>query len=147
MTDPYAPNWSGQPTAQPPAPQQSRHAYQPGAGSHPSGPLPAQPYPAPPVPQYAPQPQYGYPAPVVIAQTPGNGLGTAGFVTGLLGLIFCWVPVFGLILGVLGIVLGGAGMSYARKNRASSGLAIAGLVLGIISLVPAIIVIAALSSA
>jgi len=91
-------------------------------------------------------PGYGYPGTVVVQQAPSNGLGTAGFVTGLLGLIFCWVFVFGLILGLLGIILGGAGISSGRKKGAGTGLAIAGLVLGLISLVPSILIIAFVSS-
>jgi hypothetical protein len=95
----------------------------------------------------APQPGYGYPGTVVLQQAPSNGLGTAGFVTGLLGLIFCWIPVLGIILGVLGVILGGVGISNGKKKGAGTGLAIAGLVLGLISLIPSIIIIAAVSSA
>ena len=92
------------------------------------------------------QPGYGYPSTVVIQQAPSNGLGTAGFVLGLLGLILCWVPVFGIILGLLGVILGGVGISSGKKKGAGTGLAISGLVLGLISLVPAVIIIAAVSS-
>jgi hypothetical protein len=108
---------------------------------------PAQPGPVPaPPPQWAPPQQYGYPAPYQ-QQPPGtNGLGVAGFVCGLIGLIFCWVPFFGLVLGVLGVIMGGAGIATAKKSNAGSGLAIAGLVCGVIAIVPAIIVIAALAS-
>jgi hypothetical protein len=118
-----------------------------------SGVAPSQPsqYPAPYQQPYQqsyqqPPPGYGYPGTVVVQQAPSNGLGTAGFVTGLLGLIFCWVFVFGLILGLLGIILGGAGISSGRKKGAGTGLAIAGLVLGLISLVPSILIIAFVSS-
>ena len=96
--------------------------------------------------QYGPPPAYGYPGTVVVQQAPSNGLGTAGFVTGLLGLILCWVPILGIILGLLGIILGGVGISTGHKKGAGTGLAIAGLVLGLIALVPAIIIIAAVSS-
>jgi len=98
------------------------------------GPFPAQ-YP----PTY---PNY----PIVVQPARPNGLGVAGFVTGLLGLIFFWVPALGVILGSLGIILGGAAYSASRKAGSSNGLAIAGLVLGIVSLIPAIIVITALSN-
>jgi len=89
---------------------------------------------------------YAYPGAVIVQQSPSNGIGTAGFVTGLLGLIFSWVPVVGLILGLLGIILGGIGISSGQKKGAGTGLAIAGLVLGLISLVPSIIFLAAVSS-
>jgi hypothetical protein len=73
-------------------------------------------------------------------------LGVAGFVTGLLGLVFFWVPGLGLTLGALGIILGGVGMSAARKVGSSNGLAVAGLILGIVSVIPAILVLTELSS-
>jgi hypothetical protein len=91
-------------------------------------------------PQYAAPAQHGYPAPA-----PSNGLGVAGFVTGLLGLVFCWVPGLGIILAILGTVLGGAGMAAGRRSGAGTGLAIAGLVLGIVALIPAILIIVAIA--
>lgn len=97
---------------------------------------------APPVPQ---QPMYGQLQTIVVqnASTPGNGLGVAGFV---LGLIFCWVPGLGITLAVLGVILGGIGIATGTKKGAPMGLAIAGLVLGIIALIPAIMIIAAVAS-
>jgi len=78
-------------------------------------------------------------------QAPSNGLGTAGSVTGLLGLILFWVPFVGLVLSVLGVVLGGTSIASGRRKGAGSGLSVAGLVLGILSLVPGVIVIAAVA--
>jgi hypothetical protein len=102
--------------------------------------------------QYGAQPVYAQPVyaqqppTVYVQQAPSNGLGTAGFVTGLLGLIFCWVPALGIILALLGVIMGGVGISAGKKKGASTGLAIAGLVLGIIALIPAIIIISAVAS-
>lgn len=79
-------------------------------------------------------------------QAPSNGMGVAGFILGLLGLVFFWFPFLGLILAVLGVILGGVGMSNGRKSGAGTGLAIAGLVLGLIALVPVIIVLVSASS-
>jgi len=125
------------------------------AGPPPGGPI-TQGYPrvnssAPPqYPQPGPFPaQYPptYPGyPIVVQPARSNGLGVAGFVTGLVGLIFFWVPALGLTLGSLGIILGGVAYSAARKAGSSNGLAIAGLVLGIVSVIPAIIVLTALSN-
>src|SRR4051812_32226539 len=110
------------------------------------GTTPAQPEPygasAPQQPVYA-QPQTVY---VQNVSRPGNGLGVAGFVLGLLGLIFCWVPGLGITMAVLGVILGGVGIATGKKKGAPVGLAIAGLVLGIIALIPAIIIIAAVAS-
>ena len=96
-------------------------------------------------PGYAPQ---GYVQPVFVqaAAQPGNGLGVAGFVTGLLGLLFCWVPGLGIILALLGVIMGGIGIPQGKKKGAPTGLAIAGLVLGVIALIPAIIIIVAAAS-
>lgn len=59
-----------------------------------------------------------------------NGIGIAGFVLALLGLLLGWVPILGWILWLLGLILSGVGMT--RKPR---GLAIAGLVISLIGLV------------
>ncbi|MGY1743057.1 MULTISPECIES: hypothetical protein [unclassified Blastococcus] len=91
------------------------------------------------------QPVYAQPA-VYVQNAPSNGLGTAGFVTGLLGLLFCWVPALGIVLALLGVIMGGVGISTGKKKGAPTGLAIAGLVLGIIALIPAIIFISAVAS-
>jgi len=105
-----------------------------------------EPYAAPAQQGYAPQ---GYAPQTVIVQAParpGNGLGVAGFVTGLLGLIFCWVPAFGIVLALLGVIMGGVGIATGKKKGAPIGLAVSGLVLGIIALIPAIIIISAAAS-
>lgn len=136
-----APNWHVDPPnhyqgSGPPAVNPSFGGYPPAMPPQypPTGSSPM-PYPA------------SYPiAPVIVRSPPANGLGVAGFVTGLLGLIFFWVPGLGLILGALGIVLGGVAISASRKLGASNGLGIAGLVLGILALVPAFLVLVVLSN-
>lgn len=131
MSEPY-----GQQPGQQPVPwEQTTSAY----------PAPAQPQYGPPqYQQYQPYPPgYGY-APYPIA-APTNGVGTAGFVCGLVGLVLFWLPFVGLILSLLGAILGGAGMSSGRKTGASTGLAVAGLVLGIVGLIPAVLIIVALA--
>ena len=112
------------------------------------GTTPAQPEPYGAVSSASQQPVYAQPQTVYVqnAPAPSNGLGVAGFVLGLLGLIFCWVPGLGITLAVLGLILGGVGIATGKKKGAPVGLAIAGLVLGIIALIPAIIIIAAVAS-
>lgn len=63
-----------------------------------------------------------------------NGLGTAGFVLALLGLIFCWVPVFNWILWLLGLIFSICGVLKTPKGLAIAGLVISclGLILGVI---------------
>lgn len=78
---------------------------------------------------------------VIIQQNRGNGVGTAGFVLALLGLFLGWVPVLGWILWVLGLILSGVGMTKKPK-----GLAIAGLVISLISLAILVFVIGAIGA-
>jgi len=93
------------------------------------------------VPQSPPAP---YPGPPVPAPAKGsNGLATAGFVLGLIGLLASWIPVLnvvGMILGVLGVVLAGVGLAKSKRTGAGRGLAIAGIVLGALAVIFAIIV-------
>jgi hypothetical protein len=66
---------------------------------------------------------------------PGNPLAIAGFVCGLLGLTPFWV---GFTLCILAIVFSSIALSKApQRNNARKGLAIAGLVLGLVFIVPA----------
>lgn len=74
-------------------------------------------------------------------KAPSNGLGTAGFVLGLLGLVFFWFPFLGIFLAILGVILSGVGISSGKKTGAGTGLAIAGLVLGLVALIPLILII------
>lgn len=100
--------------------------------------------------QYAPQaPQanvYGVPAPATKTCT---GFGVTALVTGILGILFAWVPGFGLVLAAVGTVFGG--IAVARTRRASvpgKGMAIAGLVMGIVGVVlfALIVIVVAINS-
>jgi hypothetical protein len=71
--------------------------------------------------------------------TQRSGLAVTGFVCGLVGLVFCWIPLFGLALAILGIVFGVLGRRH--------GLGIAGLVLGIIATIIALIITIAVFAA
>jgi hypothetical protein len=94
-----------------------------------------------------PAPGY-YPPP---PPPPQNGFGTAGFVLGLLGLLFSFIPLIGIIawpLVLLGIIFAGLGLSRARHGRATNkGLSIAGLVCSLIGLLVCIIYAAAFGAA
>lgn len=58
-----------------------------------------------------------------------NGLGTAGFITSLLGLLLSWVPVLGWILWLVGALL-----SLIGVFKSPRGLTITGLILSLITL-------------
>jgi hypothetical protein len=80
----------------------------------------------------SPSPSHPASPPLAAPQSPSNGMGVTGLVTGIVGACLAWVPILGFILGVLGIVFGGIGLYYANQGRATNkGAAIAGLVLGI----------------
>jgi hypothetical protein len=83
--------------------------------------------------------QATYPA---AAPPSSNGLATASLVLGILGLVLFLVPVIGLILAVLAIVFGGAGISRANVGGGSRGQAIAGLVMGVVGVILLILVLA-----
>lgn len=71
-----------------------------------------------------------------------NGMGTAGFVLALLGLIFCWVPVLDWILWILGLIFSIIGV--CRKPK---GLAIAGLIISCLYIILVTVVIGAIFGA
>lgn len=75
-------------------------------------------------------------------QKPMNGVGLAGMIIGILSYIFCWIPVFDFILGLVGVILSGVGLSRKERFRLN-GFAVAGLVLSIIGLVIGFIIMIA----
>lgn len=84
-------------------------------------PSPSQPYP------------YGQPS-----IPTSNGLATTGGVLGIVGFVAGWIPLigilFGLVIGILAIVFSGIGLSRSGRlpGQAGKGMAITGLVLGIL---------------
>lgn len=117
----------------------------------------------PQVPQYQPeaqqqppqQPVYQAPAPAYqpapAANNNSNGISIASLVCGILGLVGAWFPIvqyFTFVLSILGIIFGVKGRKTAPQGK--TGLATAGMVLGIISVALSligIICICALGSA
>ena len=124
QTPPPAPPWQGQPNSQwpqaPPSPN-----YQPG--------------PYPPQQQYGQPPQqssYYYP----VAGSLPKGMSIASLVLGLLSLLLA--P---FITGVLAAILGGIAIGRCNRDEAGGkGMAIAGVILGIIGIVGWVILLAAL---
>ena len=53
---------------------------------------------------------------------------------GILSIVFCWVPILDFILALLAVIFGGVGLKKRLK-----GMAIAGLVIGIIFMIISII--------
>jgi len=106
-------------------PQYPQYPPPPGGGYGPGG------YPPPP-----PQPYAGYTPPPA---APKNGLGVAALIVAIIALF----SVFGgVVLGVVAVILGFLGWQRARRGEATNGgIAIAGIVLGILSIIEAIVVI------
>lgn len=83
-----------------------------------------------------PPPSPGLPGPA--AGKSMNGLAIAGFVLALLGFLGSFIPVvniFAMGLAVLGLILAGIGLAKSAKLGAGKGLAIAGLILGVLALI------------
>jgi len=105
---------------QPPAPQQ------------PQQPVPPPPAPPPAAPPVAPT----YPAQ---AAGGGNGIAVAAMVCGIVGIVLAFMPnlvvsLLGLASAIVSLVLGAQGLKIAKtRGGEGRGMAMAGLVLGIIS--------------
>lgn len=75
-----------------------------------------------------------------------NSMATAGMVLGIIGIIFCWVPVLNWILAALAIIFGGIGLARVKTRGVGKGKAISALILGIIVIVLNIVAASALMS-
>ncbi|MDQ0793693.1 DUF4190 domain-containing protein [Streptomyces sp. B1I3] len=119
----------------------------------------APPVPAPPVAPNgpgAPGGQYGYPAaPAAPAApyggypgypgyggqpawgpAPANGLGIAAMVLGIIAVVGFCMWGFGIILGILALIFGIIGRGRAKRGEATNGgMALAGIILGSVSIV------------
>lgn len=98
------------------------------------------------------QPQYYAPhPPAYTPPQPQNGLGTAGFVLGLIGLLFSPIPFVGMVawpLVILGLIFSLIGLSRANRRRATNkGLAVAGIVLSLVGLVICVLWVVAFGKA
>ena len=90
------------------------------------------------------QPGYGQPPPYgTMATGPRNGLGTAALVCGILAVVFFWTVIGGVLLGIVAIVLGALGRGRAKRHEANNGgIALAGLILGVIGCVLSLAIVA-----
>jgi len=77
----------------------------------------------------------------------GNGWGVTALVLGIVAVVFSFIPVMGVVAFVLGPLAVVFGIIGATRKFAKKGVAIAGLVLGVVSIVIAAIWMAVLSAA
>ncbi|MEV8309628.1 DUF4190 domain-containing protein [Streptomyces flavidovirens] len=91
--------------------------------------------------QYTQQPQFPQ-APTPAAQA-RNGLGTAALILGIIGALSGRIPFFFWLAGILGVialVMGLAGRGRAKRGGATNkGVALAGAILGLISLIMSVV--------
>ncbi|MGZ5394324.1 MAG: DUF4190 domain-containing protein [Mycobacterium sp.] len=114
---------------------------------------PVTPPPPPPPPSAPPPPSYGpypgsYPPPPQASpyggyapppSAPQNGLAIASLVTAIIALLSV---VGGVVLGVVAVILGFMGWGKAKRGEATNGgVAVAGIVLGFLSIIEAVVVI------
>ena len=99
--------------------------------------VPPPPPPPPPRPAVPPQ---GYPS-VAYGQPQANGVGLAGGVVGIVALCLFWIPFLDLVLAIVAVALAAVGMNRANHlGGASKGMAITGLVTGIVALLLSVLI-------
>ncbi|MBL1101267.1 DUF4190 domain-containing protein [Streptomyces coffeae] len=157
---PGAPPSATPPGAVPPPPPAPTGPGTPSA--YPGGPYGAAGYGAQATP-YAGAPSYGQPAPYGVpgyghpgmghpgpagpyppgaGYLPNNGNGTAALVLGIIGAALFFSIVLSVILGVLAIVFGALGRTKAATGEATNGgMALAGLILGVIAVVASVVMV------
>ena len=116
----------------------------------PNQPESPQPPPSQPPPSQPPPPAGGYPPPPPMPYAgqapppaaPRNGLGITALVLAIIGLLICWIPFvgfFGLILGIVAVILGIMGRGRVKRGEANNGgVALSGIVLGVFAIIGAI---------
>lgn len=91
------------------------------------------------------------PQPYFVAAPPSNGIGTAAGVLGIVGAVLMFIPIIdylAIILGVLAVIFGAVGINRSKRlGGAGKGMAITGLVLGLISIAIPVLFIAAIYGA
>ena len=93
--------------------------------------MPGRPYPPPP-----PAPYSGF---SVQSAAPRNGLGIASLVVAIIALLTVWSVVFGVIVGVVALIIGFAARGRVKRGDANNGgVAIAGIVLGFIAIIASV---------
>lgn len=86
--------------------------------------------------------------PAMPVMLPNSGAATAGMVLGILGLVGFWIPFGDILLSALAVLFSVIGLTQTSHNAmAGRGRAIAGLICGVIGLIPAILVVVLLASA
>ena len=127
-------------------PESSGDSFIPPAVAPPPAGAPPNPYSYPPGPPPGPY-GGGYPPPPMpysdyYAGAPAvmrNGLGVAALITGILGLFGSCSVVFGMLLGIVAIILGLVARGRVKRGQANNGgVATAGIILGALAVIVSI---------
>jgi hypothetical protein len=70
-------------------------------------------------------------------------LGVAALVIAIIGLVFCWSVIGGVILGIAAVIIGFVARGRVKRGEATNGgVAIAGIVLGFLAIIVSLVFIA-----
>lgn len=107
--------------------------HQAAAGGYPPPPYPYAPGPYPG--GYPPPPWQPYPGYFPPAAAPRNGLGIASLVIAVVALVLVWSVFGAVILGAIAAVIGLVARERVKRGEANNGgVAVAGIVLGIVAI-------------
>jgi hypothetical protein len=84
----------------------------------------------------------GYPPVMVAVAPPNNGLAVTSMILGIVGIVLIWLYGIGLLAAIVAVILGHVAVVQIRNSagtQGGNGMAIAGLVLGYIVAVPAVL--------
>ena len=69
-----------------------------------------------------------------------NTMAITGMILGILSIVFCWIPILGLVLAIIGLILGVKGLNNAKQMEGKGkGMGIAGVSCGSVGIVLSII--------
>lgn len=100
-------------------------------------------YPPPPGGQYEAAPQYAGGYQQQPPASPKNGVGIAALILGIISVLAFWTFGFGILLGIVAVILGIVGRNRAKRLEATNkGVATTGLVFGILGIIAGAVFIA-----
>ncbi|MGN7134771.1 DUF4190 domain-containing protein [Rhodococcoides corynebacterioides] len=112
-------------------------------GSNPQGGQYGGQYPPPPGGQYESAPQYSGGYQQQPPASPKNGMGIAALILGIISVLAFWTFGFGILLGIVAVILGIVGRNRAKRLEATNkGVATTGLVFGILGIIAGAVFIA-----
>ncbi len=123
-------------------PPPGQYGQTPQGGQYGSNPPGGQ-YPPPPGGQYEAAPQYAGGYQQQPPASPKNGMGIAALILGIISVLAFWTFGFGILLGIVAVILGIVGRNRAKRLEATNkGVATTGLVFGILGIIAGAVFIA-----